>query len=297
MHPQLHTCFFSCPAYALAAPLSPAADLADLAGLLGLAAAPRSEDLQPFGPGRWMPAPVRAVTLDDAFAAAAWWPLRGGHGCQHLAPELLTRSGPAPRLIGYSDVSVLHAIWWRRGWGESYHAFMPATRHGPRARSSLRALWLGQGQQVDGSTMPEVRPLRSGHIDGPCYAACLRVLAALVGTPAMPDLRGSVLCLEDIDERAYAVDRCLEQLHQAGALTGIAGLVFGSFPCSMPAGSEEPTVQEVLAAWADRLRLPAIVGLPFGHEADPLSLAIGRRTTLLVTEREWRLEQLPRSAD
>jgi muramoyltetrapeptide carboxypeptidase len=119
------------------------------------------------------------------------------------------------------------------------------------------------------------------------------VLTGLVGTPWMPDLRGHLLAIEDIDERPYRLDRDLWQLHRSGALRGITGLIGGTFPAHLPEGYAGPTAATVLTAWADRLGIPALGGVPFGHEADPLTLAL-RRPSHLIVDDQPRLIQDPR---
>jgi muramoyltetrapeptide carboxypeptidase len=146
----------------------------------------------------------------------------------------------------------------------------------------------------DAATVPEVRVVRHGAAQGPLFAGCLRVLAGLVGTPWMPDLRGRVLALEDIDERPYRIDRDLQQLHLAGCLAGVVGLVTNAFPATLPAGYRGPSSGDIVRAWAERLGVPALVDLPFGHHADPLTLACGRATTLRAGHGTWSLEQAVR---
>ncbi len=101
------------------------------------------------------------------------------------------------------------------------------------------------------------------------------VLANLCGTAAFPDLRGQILAIEDIDERPYAIDFALNQMHLAGKLEGIAGLLCGAFHHQDAAEYGGPTVDEILASWAERLAVPTICRLPFGHMDDPLVLATG----------------------
>lgn len=282
--------WFSAPAYAADRARLATADLAGLAAKLGASARLAAGSACGGPPGSWHPLALRRLELPDS-SHRAWWPLRGGYGCIHLLPELLTRD--LPPVIGFSDCSILHAAAWCRGGRPGFYAFMPLTPQGSRAHDSLRRLWQGERLTCDLHSDPTVTPLRRGSAAGPLFAACLRVLAGLVGSPAMPDLNGCLLAIEDIDERPYAIDRCLEQLFHAGRLRGIGGLIGGRFPHQRPSGSAEPTVTQILQRWADRLRVPAIVGLPFGHEADPLSLAQARASRLLVHPPHWCLEQLP----
>jgi len=246
---------------------------------------------------RWRDAGERAGDLAAALDHAVVLAARGGHGAIHLADTLLT--APAPRgrclLIGYSDVTVLHAAWAVRGWGPSLYGFLAGVPHGARARASTLALALGQSWEVDQASDPHVAVLRPGSADGRAFAACLRTLASLSGTPLMPDLRGCILCLEDVDERPYRIDRDLAQLHLAGALAGVAGLVFGAFPRCDGGG---PDVVEVLTTWSARLAVPAIASLGFGHDSDPLTLPCGSAASLFAgSDGAWRLAFAERGGD
>ena len=48
-----------------------------------------------------------------------------------------------------------------------------------------------------------------------------------MGTPFQPQLRDTIVFLEDRGERLYAIDRMLTYLKLAGVLHGVRGLVFG----------------------------------------------------------------------
>lgn len=290
------TAYLWCPAYPLGDATRVAQARASAAGL----AAELGWDLResptlhlPGGRGSWAPAMVRREELREALGHEVLLAARGGYGCLDLIDDLLGWPGRGGLLVGYSDLTVLHAAWRVRGWGETLYGFLPGVDHGERARSSTVALARGEGLRCDGAVAPEVLALTPGTADGWCFAACLRVLAGLVGTPAMPDLRGAVLALEDIDERPHQVDRDLAQLHRAGALAGVAGLIFGRFPATLPIDYAGPTTVAICRAWSDRLGVPAVAGLPIGHDPDPLTLACGRPIRLVVGQ-GWSLDLSPR---
>ena len=288
------TAYLWCPAYSLADPARVAKarqGAATLAGALGWDLREAPTLAQPGAPGRWAPSAIRRQELAQALGQDVLLAARGGYGCLDLVDDLLAWPGRGGRLVGYSDLTVLHAIWRRRGWGETLYGFMPGVDHGPRALASTIALARGEGLRCDPASDPEATVLAEGTAEGWCFAACLRVLAGLVGTPALPDLRGAVLALEDIDERPYQIDRDLAQLHRAGALAGISGLLFGRFPATLAVDYAGPSASTIARTWADRLGVPALGGLPIGHDADPLTLACGRTTRLVAHPGEWYLEQ------
>ncbi len=287
--PAAETAYLWCPAYPLAdASARIAAEIAarDLtsAASLRLVASPLLE--QHPGPGAWLPVDERRADL--ARGSACDWLLaaRGGYGCLDLLAEL---DHPLPAIIGYSDLTVLHAAQQVVGGPGGIYGVMPGVPHGPRAVASAAALIRGEGWAVE--SLPGTRGLAHGTAHGPLFAGCLRVLAGLVGTRWLPDLRGWLVALEDIDEKPYRIDRDLFQLHASGALDGIAGLVFGTFPAERAAGYAGPSTADICGTWADRLGVPAVLGVPFGHDPDPLALAIGRPSVLTVAGGGWRLAQ------
>lgn len=242
------------------------------------------------GGGVWLPAEERLADLETGLTHDLLLAARGGYGCLDLAPSLLDRSGPLPPIMGYSDLTVLHALWRRNHGGPGFYGFMPGITAGGRALTSAIACVGGDALILDHGTDRNVAILRPGKAEGVLFPACLRVLAGLVGTPLMPDLAGCILALEDIDERPYRLDRDLRQLHLAGCLHDVSGLVFGNFPCAdQPAGYAGPTAHDIARSWAERLAIPAIFGLPFGHESDPVTLPCGRATTLVAGDGMWRL--------
>jgi muramoyltetrapeptide carboxypeptidase len=295
------TLYLWCPAYALRdhGELVLARGATDeLARALGMATI-ESPFLGRLGnPGSWGSADERVEDLERALDHDLLVAARGGYGCLDLVEHVLrsprTRAG---MLIGYSDLTVLHACWHRRGWGETIYGFLPALGGARRARESTAALAGGAGLRIDAHSDGAVEALRPGTADGTVFAACLSVLAGLAGTPAMPDLRGRILALEDIDERPYRIDRALRQLDLAQALSGIAGLVFAHFPSEQPSGYGGPSARDICRQWAQRLGVPAIFGLGFGHHPDPLSLACGRAARLYVDAAGpgWSLAIHPRA--
>ena len=289
-------CFVNCPAYRLTdeahSGRAQAAAQA-LAGELGWQCTFAASLSDHHGIGCW---PSREQRLSEALQALEhefWWPARGGYGCTELAAELLPSLPARTTLIGYSDITALHAAWIISDSCESIYAMMPGVSAGQRAHQSLTACLSGSALSLSSATTPGTS-LRRGTASGPIFAACLRVLASLVGGPLMPELRGRILAIEDIDERAYAVDRDLRQLHLAGCLEGITGLVGGAFPCDDPEGYAGPGVGEVLEHWASTLGIPAMWQLPFGHDPDPLALINGRQSTLTVGADDWTLVQAER---
>jgi muramoyltetrapeptide carboxypeptidase len=214
---------------------------------------------------------------------------RGGVGCLQLLPLLdtLDEDLPARWIVGRSDLTAIHlAFWGRRGWA-GLSGPMAATDWGdvndPPARVVDETISILRGEApariaLDG----ELRVLLPGSVEGILVPANLSLLVSMVGTGYLPSLQDAVLVLEEIGEPLQRIDRMLTQLRMAGALSGIAAIVFGQFTrCASFGGVDDPeALDSLLRHHAERLGVPALAGLAYGHEPVFHPLPIGVRARL-----------------
>jgi muramoyltetrapeptide carboxypeptidase len=213
----------------------------------------------------------RAAAFHDACADAdVVWCARGGYGLTRILSLLQpSKHRTLPTLVGFSDVTALFA------WAQ-HQGILNACVHGPLL-TTLPACSPMQAQHVWDVVVGGAWSVSSTHggpsldVTAPLFAGNLAVLAALVGTPWMPNLRGHIVLLEDVGERPYRVDRMLTQLIAAGAFDGAAALLFGAFTAC--------DVAQVIAE-----RCPgAIAGFPVGHEPPNLPMRLGDGARLVIT--------------
>jgi muramoyltetrapeptide carboxypeptidase len=104
----------------------------------------------------------------------------------------------------------------------------------------------------------------------------LSVLSAIVGSPYLPDFKGAILFLEDLNENIYRIDRMMTQLKIAGIFDKLAGFIFGQCSnCSPDADYGSLTLEEVLWDHIKPLGIPAYNGAMIGHIENVLTLPIG----------------------
>jgi muramoyltetrapeptide carboxypeptidase len=208
----------------------------------------------------------------DAILAA-----RGGYGATRLLPALpVTLVARNPKLlIGFSDITALHALWARAELG-SVHGPMAAML-GRMQESALPRFFdaiEGRFTELSGLT-----PITPGVARGRLAGGNLAVLTALLGTPFMPSLEGCVLFLEDVGERPYRIDRMLTSLVQSGVLERVAGFALGAFTNAEPA-SDGVSVRDVLEDRLAPLGVPIMCGAPAGHVDDNFELPLGSEAVL-----------------
>jgi len=226
----------------------------------------------------------RLADLQSAFddlSIDAVWALRGGYGTIRILDRLdlaRQRQDPIP-FIGFSDNTTIHVRHAQLGT-VSFHGPHPGADFPPETEASFRrALFLGEaiGELPTREGDPEPRPLSGGRVEAPLVGGNLSLLASLCGTEWAARARGRILFLEDIGEPAYRVDRMLVQLDRAGVTDGVVGLAFGRFTA---AADDAHPIVDVLADFAERLGVPAVIDLPFGHVEHNCTLPVGARACL-----------------
>lgn len=216
---------------------------------------------------------------------------RGGYGCVHLLdflPSALVADNPK-WLIGFSDISVLHALWHHAGVA-SLHASMckHLTLEPPEDECTQLLMDLLTMRSPEISYREPSGPgYVAGEAEGVLLGGNLAVLEGLVGTPwDVLSARGEdvILMLEDVGEAIYRSERLLYQLHLSGALSRIKGLILGQFNDTRADKNFETAEQmagERIFDW--KLTCPVATNFPAGHIRRNLPLPLGQRVRLTVS--------------
>jgi len=235
---------------------------------------------------------------------------KGGYGTTRLSDivgfdaSVLNTLSTSPRwLIGYSDVTALHALWNRAG---------VLSMHGPmgvdinswssNARSRLFEVLGGTGpivQSYSGTIRYAGTP--TTNVTGRLLGGNLSVLGSMVGSGYLPSYAGAILLIEDTDEAACesysnldhlfedhdsqnrhadSVDRLLTQLLRAAEFQGIVGIAIGQL---IGADTSSYTALELLDRTLSPLGIPVITGLSIGHTASTsLPIVLGAAAEINV---------------
>jgi len=224
-------------------------------------------------------------TIDDLqrfFAASeikALWAGRGGYGSNYLLPLLDLIEIPRPKIvIASSDVSYL--LWYLLEQRRLVVFYGPMAYGGLAAGTYDREQVLAAltANQAPMSFQGEV--LCPGRAKGLLTGGCLSNFASLIGTPYLPEIKGRVLLLEDVNERPYRLDRLLWQCEQAGVFRRLRALLLGEFPGCFKDGDEKETF---FRRWRERLSglgIPVIFDLPFGHAECSQVLPLGVKAAI-----------------
>jgi len=131
-----------------------------------------------------------------------------------------------------------------------------------------------------------LRVSAAGKASGILWGGNLTVLTGLIGTPYLPDnkqTQGGILFLEDVNEHPYRIERMLMQLLDAGILGNQSAILLGGFSAYRLYDNDRGyTLESAINAISKRLtdNIPILVGLPFGHQADKLTLPVGAQANV-----------------
>lgn len=202
----------------------------------------------------------------------AIWCLRGGYGSIRLLPGLNKLKKPKHKklFIGISDVSSIH-LFLNQNWKWP-------TLHGPLIDrlglnlltpsniSEVQAVLTGAVKSIlfDGLVplTEEAKKIKS--LNGLIVGGNLTVVTSSLGTKNQINGDNKILFFEELSERGYRIDRCLQQMKQAGVFKKVKAVVLGDFTkCEEPNGADLSTL--TLTNFFKELRIPAFNGIQTGH--------------------------------
>jgi muramoyltetrapeptide carboxypeptidase len=223
---------------------------------------------------------------------------RGGYGLTRLLPQipykLVAKAiDRGTKFVGLSDFtafqSAVLAETGRVTWaGPSVGEDLGVE---PEPDDIMQAcfedLVAGQGEG-SGWQLPKAEALdKPLQVKGTLWGGNLAMIAALVGTPWLPKVKGGILFLEDVSEHPYRIERMLTQLLYAGVLQQQKAIVLGQFTNWQPVPHDKGYKLKTVFDWLrTQVKAPVLTGLPFGHVATKVCLPVGAKVTLAAEGRD-----------
>lgn len=234
----------------------------------------------------------------------------GGQGAIQLLDGLDYRSvTDHPKIIcGYSDNAfVLNAVTARSGvvtyYGPNFTSFMMRSGGDYTLKSFQRCLFQGGPDELQPSNQwsddawhsdQEHRtfhpndglwPVQSGEGQGTIYGGSIWCFTFLQGSPYFPPLENSILFLELVPEgkaTLMALDTGLRALSFQPGFGKVRGIVLGRFPRAC--GITLENLRQVLSRIEPLNGLPIAANVDFGHTTPMLTLPLGARCTMQVSD-------------
>ncbi|OGP81498.1 MAG: hypothetical protein A2Y95_05210 [Deltaproteobacteria bacterium RBG_13_65_10] len=214
--------------------------------------------------------------------------VRGGYGASriiHLLDADLIRRH-AKIFVGMSDLTTL-LLWLERACGlVTFHGPVIAKRGGWSDFTWRHLVAVLEGRQGKTPLRPQgLRTVIGGVAEGRLLGGNLTLLSHSIGTPWQPDTRGTILFIEEVNERYFRVDRKIVHLRTAGLLEGIAGVLVGQVHKSGERKKNGYTLEEVLRDVLGDLGVPVLMGFPAGHGRHNMTIPMGVRVRMDADQR------------
>lgn len=115
----------------------------------------------------------------------------------------------------------------------------------------------------------------------------LAVLSSLLGSDYFPKKPNGILFLEDVAEHPYRIERMLTQLLHAGVLAKQKAIILGQFSSFKLTSHDRGFDLSMVVQWLrQRLNVPILTNLPYGHVQTKVLLPVGAPVDLVVQERD-----------
>jgi muramoyltetrapeptide carboxypeptidase len=220
---------------------------------------------------------------------------RGGYGVGRIIEQIdFTRFRKHPKwIIGFSDITILHAHIYTNYKTASLHAPMAAAfNNGQHTNQYIRSLRRAlEGRKARYQATPHIFN-RKGEAIGELVGGNLSLLVHLIGTSSDIKTKNRILFLEDVGEYLYNIDRMFYQLKRSGKFDKLAGLIIGGFTDNKD--TERPfgkTSYEIIHDIVKDYKFPVCYNFPVSHEKENYAFKIGVGYKFRVSNHKVLLEE------
>lgn len=201
--------------------------------------------------------------------------MRGGAGSGRLLDKLDYKKIAKNKkpFFGFSDLTALQLGLWSQAGLVSFTGIVSSYLAGERSAQLIKLFKdvLNKKELAYGG----LKKMTPGRAEGHIIAGTLTLIASLVGTKYMPDMRGAILVFEQVEMEPYQIDRALNQLRLAGVFDQLAGIVVGGFARCEPKDKEDGTADDVVRDYFSGMKIPVVTGLKYAHGTNHVVLPIG----------------------
>lgn len=221
---------------------------------------------------------------------------RGGYGMSRIIDSLnFTKFRKSPKwIIGYSDITLLHAHLYTKFNIASFHSPMAAAfNDGEFANEYIQTLRKGlRGNRLSYKASGHIFN-RRGKASGELIGGNLSLVSHMIGSASAYKTKGKILFLEDVGEYLYNIDRMMIQLERSGMFNQLAGLIIGGFTemkdTLVPFGA---TVEEIIKERIAKYNFPVCFGFPVSHATENYPLKVGVKHELVVGNKIVTLKEI-----
>lgn len=212
---------------------------------------------------------------------------RGGYGTIRIIDKIdFTHFLENPKwIIGFSDITVLHACLQNKLGVASIHGPMPKNfPDKSKDDDDMQSLFnILHGELPQYKFKPHLLN-RNGEAEGILIGGNLSLIYAMRATHLDAEPHGKILFIEDLSEYLYHLDRMMQNLKMSGFLRQLSGLVVGQFTDMKDNDVEYgQDAYEIILDAVREYDYPVIFGFPAGHANINLPMVFGKRVKMSAT--------------
>jgi muramoyltetrapeptide carboxypeptidase len=223
--------------------------------------------------------------------------LRGSYGMTRLLPliDFAAMADSGKLFVGYSDFTAFQMPLMKQTGRISFAGPMMCDdfvreEADPYTMAQFWDCLRGPRHGVRGEVADGRADNPAVDVGGRLWGGNLAMMVSLLGTPYFHALEEGIVFIEDIAEHPYRIERMVLQLLYAGALDGQRALVLGDFSgYKLGALENGYDFETMLAYLRQRLPMPVLTGLPFGHIKRRATLPYGGMARLVSHARGFDL--------
>ncbi len=234
----------------------------------------------------------RAKELMDAFrddSVDAIFAARGGYGSMRILPLIdfdIIKEHPKI-FVGYSDITALHIAINQKTDLITFHGPMPGVDFEFINKNILKnMIGILSGEVLD--LTPQITRIVGSVVDGTATGISagtnFSLVISLIGTEYVLKTSGKILFLEDVATSISDIDRYMAELWLSKILYRLKGLVFGDFTHIPIDEGPNPSLQEIIYYYLQKMKKPAMYGLPFGHGTDQMIIPLNAKMKISTYE-------------
>ena len=211
---------------------------------------------------------------------------RGGYGLSRIIDKLdFQKFKRNPKwIIGFSDITVLHAHIFQHFQIATIHAPMAAAFNGDGFQNKYIASLKDAISGISTNYTCTTHVFnKTGNAEGELIGGNLAIIAHLIGSHSSYKTRHKILFLEDVGEYLYNIDRMMIQLERAEIFKHLKGLIIGGFSdlkdTTVPFGMD---IYNIMNEHVKDYKFPICFDFPVSHQTENLALKIGIKHELKV---------------
>ena len=252
---------------------------------------------------------IRALEVNRMFAnkqVDAILCARGGYGCTRILPLLdydIIKDNPKI-LLGFSDITALTNAIYKKTGLIGFHGPVGSTINDEYSLQWINKVLINptfpltiknanyttEDPSSEETEAYKSYTITSGSTSGILIGGSLSLVNAMIGTDDELDFTNAIVCLEDVGEAPYRIDRMLTQLLATKTFSKAKAIVFGICnDCDKTPAQDTFTLKQVVLDRIKPLGIPAAYGLTFGHIKQQFTFPVGIQASFNADQGELTL--------